>query len=191
MPKQALTNGEADALAVRNRKWSPLLRLPAELRNRIFEYAFVVRIVRFNFVSTESRYPADFLAYPPITAGARDISSLLRRTIVCRQIHSETAILPVKLNTFVVDIIELVDMVNAMPKEVQDQIHSLRIDSRRHRVKDTVIQYISNLAKLPSLRKISVLVSPFPNPANQLIVKALRKWAGEDATVEISCVLRD
>ncbi|KAF2831037.1 hypothetical protein CC86DRAFT_401596 [Ophiobolus disseminans] len=31
---------EADALSLRNRRGSPLLRLPAELRNRIYDHVF-------------------------------------------------------------------------------------------------------------------------------------------------------
>jgi hypothetical protein len=82
----------------RNQEQCPLLRLPAELRNKIYEYAlsgFQIHIDR-----------------DPITCQIRARHALLKETndrhaqfqaltTTCRQIHQESQPLPVTLNEFV------------------------------------------------------------------------------------------
>ena len=72
----------------RNQTESPLLRLPGELRNKIYEYALsqsIFQIVWYNHYGdhlVRTFYPLD-LAYLPKT---------------CRQIYQETLLLPTSLN---------------------------------------------------------------------------------------------
>jgi len=78
-------NAEATAANQRN---SPLLRLPAELRNLVYRYALGDRTL---ILSTRNR--------KTLRLRRRDTPafSLLA---VCTQIHSEAALLPYSLNTF-------------------------------------------------------------------------------------------
>ncbi|KAF3046585.1 hypothetical protein E8E12_011066 [Didymella heteroderae] len=78
---------------VRKNQDSPLLRLPPEIRNRIWEYTLEHSIFRAipNFGSSE---PAKFESPPEEPA----IGVTLFRT--CRQIYSEAASMPFKLNAF-------------------------------------------------------------------------------------------
>lgn len=185
MPKQALTNQEADALYLRNQTESPLLRLPRELRNEIFENAFHVGTVHFPFVSTHG----DILRLlqhnaAPITSGAKLISTILRCTTVCRQIRAETAALPVKLNAFAVDISELVDMVKSLPKKFRDEIHTVKIGARYRYGAAVMIQEISKMPQLPSLRKL--MVRPLNHKGceiDKLVKNCLCKWAGVNVEI--------
>jgi hypothetical protein len=76
-----------------------LLQLAAELRNKIFEYAFheqhiVVRRLSNNkicLIFQPHDYPASH-RYP--------LSDMFAKTRLCCQICAETAILPVRLNRF-------------------------------------------------------------------------------------------
>ncbi|OAL02941.1 hypothetical protein IQ06DRAFT_303570 [Phaeosphaeriaceae sp. SRC1lsM3a] len=185
MPQQALTNQEADALYLRNQTESTLLRLPPELRNEFFENAFHVGTVHFPFASTHGDIlqPLQHNA-APITSGARLIPTLLRRTTMCRQIRAEIAALPVKLNAFAVDISELVDMVNSLPKVVRDEIHTVKIGARDHYGADVMIQEISKTPQLPSLRKL--MVRPLNHKGceiDKLVKNCLCKWAGENVDI--------
>jgi len=76
-----------------NQRNSPLLRLPAELRNQIYKYALGGHIVLLG-TTHELVYPRKPRLYPeePISHFA-----LLR---VCSQIHAEAALLPYSLNIF-------------------------------------------------------------------------------------------
>ncbi|KAH7377914.1 hypothetical protein DE146DRAFT_200036 [Phaeosphaeria sp. MPI-PUGE-AT-0046c] len=162
MPTHALTGEEADILAVRNQTMSPILCLPAELRNRNLEYAFDIGTVRFKSVSTHTNLTRPLItlhvATIHIDAGAKIISILLRRTTVCRQIRAETAALPIKLNAFAVDISQLVDM-------------------------GVIMLEIDKLAKLPSLYKLMLRPIMFPEQTSKLVKNFLCKGAGENAEI--------
>lgn len=75
--------------AQRNLKKSPLLRLPPEVRHRIFEYALsggYITLVGFKNVSRA------------VVAGGR--KNLFALSRVCRQTYVETALMPFALTTF-------------------------------------------------------------------------------------------
>ncbi|KAF3001554.1 hypothetical protein E8E13_009737 [Curvularia kusanoi] len=76
-----------DAIAVRNQAQSPLLRLPAELRNKIYNY------YPFLFLELDQLHPDYY-------SGEHNFFAL---STVCRQLHSETALLPFSLNSLVVE----------------------------------------------------------------------------------------
>jgi hypothetical protein len=76
----------------RNRSESPLLRLPAELRNQIFEYALHEHTGRTFQVDKRNIHEGRFLKKPAFNA-----LDLLQ---VSRQVYAETAALPVRRNTY-------------------------------------------------------------------------------------------
>ncbi|KAF2030008.1 hypothetical protein EK21DRAFT_66407 [Setomelanomma holmii] len=78
-----------------NNQNSPLLRLPPELRNKIWRYVLGGNVLRWTLVSS-SRYSLKYRMAPP--PGQIILGLDLLRT--CRQIYAETALLPYQLNTF-------------------------------------------------------------------------------------------
>ncbi|CAE7000757.1 hypothetical protein CFE70_001059 [Pyrenophora teres f. teres 0-1] len=68
---------------------SPLLRLPAELRNQIYEYALGGHIFYF-YTECSNEYPHDRFFHNDIAL-----------VYVCRQLNAETALLPYALNSFI------------------------------------------------------------------------------------------
>ncbi|KAF2253551.1 hypothetical protein BU26DRAFT_560846 [Trematosphaeria pertusa] len=87
------------AITLTNQLQSPLLRLPGELRNRI--YALVLGGMEIYAVEGGSK---DIIAvgqpagtYP---TKLRCLRNFLALTAVCRQIHAESALLPYELNSF-------------------------------------------------------------------------------------------
>jgi hypothetical protein len=81
---------DIDGSTLRNQKDSPLLRLPAELRNQIYAYTFknlkVRTATRFGpYPSYEPGYCCVLLPY--------HVSALLNSATACRQIHIETDLL--------------------------------------------------------------------------------------------------
>jgi hypothetical protein len=97
-----------------NARLSPLLRLPAELRNQIFSYALGGYNIHFQIVR-EARDPlVPFqvlrmervfdIRRPKHESGltSEEKSSFLNLTLVSRQIYTETGLLPFVANTFVI-----------------------------------------------------------------------------------------
>ncbi|KAF3001976.1 hypothetical protein E8E13_007635 [Curvularia kusanoi] len=87
-------------ISQRNREQSPLLRLPGELRNRIYEFAIgghVVDVLHRYFIQDR------FISTLPVR-GPKDASEkflrLLNLAHTCRQLYEETRLLPYALNIF-------------------------------------------------------------------------------------------
>jgi hypothetical protein len=76
--------------ARQNQRDSPLLRLPAELRNQIFRYALGGET--WNFVVRESNRHR--------VRNCSGFQHALALLAVCRQIYAETALLPFSLGSF-------------------------------------------------------------------------------------------
>jgi hypothetical protein len=79
---------------LRNQKESPLLRLPGELRNKIYEYAYGGMIIQTH--TDDKSYPIfeqQSLAILPFST-----NDLLTSTMVCRQFHSEVGVIPLLRN---------------------------------------------------------------------------------------------
>ncbi|KAJ4287295.1 beta transducin [Kalmusia sp. IMI 367209] len=98
-PVRFLSNGLLDVdckegkysdLAQKNQLVSPFLQLPAEVRNRIYE--FVLSDEKFE-ISHENQYLI-------IGKSERKKRAYLALLLVSRQIYAETALLPFSLNTF-------------------------------------------------------------------------------------------
>lgn len=77
-------------IAIRNQNQSPILRLPAEIRNKVYKYVLGGRIYRFKDAIDRGRAVLD-------TKGERHILGLL---LVCHQTYSEASLLPYSLNKF-------------------------------------------------------------------------------------------
>ena len=75
---------------------SPLLRLPGEVRNRIYEYALGGEEVCCSYYKRPYLRPGQ----PNRTGKEKYPLSLLMLPQVCRQIHAESALLPYHLNDF-------------------------------------------------------------------------------------------
>lgn len=81
--------------SIANAANSPLLRLPAELRNEIFAYVYTDAVYHLG--------PTDYYGEP--RADLRGSEACLRRrevhlSLVCRQVHAEIALLPYELGDF-------------------------------------------------------------------------------------------
>jgi hypothetical protein len=79
---------------------SPLLCLPGELRNQIYEYAFGGHLIEFGH---ESRSRIGVRYCYARRFGMSNWSDLLSQTTVCRQIYEEMHLLPFALNTVFID----------------------------------------------------------------------------------------
>ncbi|KAF2847868.1 hypothetical protein T440DRAFT_537739 [Plenodomus tracheiphilus IPT5] len=90
----------------RNQQKSSLLRLPPELRNRIYSYAYSEDRVEV-YKSDGSRWdPSQVDAWtherssPYENLGIMDLLTVLATTAVCRQIYARAHLLPFRLNIF-------------------------------------------------------------------------------------------
>jgi len=76
---------------------SPLLRLPAELRNMIFAYVYTGTAYGFDdTIKITGRTQPSFTGYVRLLNLKRRVGL----SLVCRQTHDETALLPYKLGIF-------------------------------------------------------------------------------------------
>ncbi|KAL8721886.1 MAG: hypothetical protein Q9225_001522 [Loekoesia sp. 1 TL-2023] len=97
----------------RNSASSPLLRLPSEIRNKIYEYALGGNHLEVDYEPHEHKYKTIKKQryrthyggglYHECAGEGDDIPSSLHLGLlrVCRQIYGEAALLPYALNTFV------------------------------------------------------------------------------------------
>jgi hypothetical protein len=88
------------ASSTEQNKQSPLLSLPAEIRNRIYRYA----IGHHKFQMVKTMYK-DYYELRCISGGRSDNQPGIWNEIhnlprTCRQLHKETRLLPYTLNTF-------------------------------------------------------------------------------------------
>jgi len=80
-----------------NRQRSPLLRLPAELRNKIYEYALGGMELRISY-RTRKFALLSALSYDP-SVSLTPLHRFVGLTLVSRQLYAETKILPFDLCT--------------------------------------------------------------------------------------------
>lgn len=76
---------------------SPLLRLPAELRNMIFGWVF--RDVEYGLADTYLPQDGILSMHIVNTFGSHTLHDLIL-LLICRQVHAETALLPYSLGSF-------------------------------------------------------------------------------------------
>jgi hypothetical protein len=86
----------------RNARESPLLRLPAELRNRIYDLVLYEGDYNFasHFYIKDDQDQDDFLNFEGFKVDPK-VPNRLGLIRTCRQLYAETVLLPFSLNTFV------------------------------------------------------------------------------------------
>ncbi|KAF2847889.1 hypothetical protein T440DRAFT_509903 [Plenodomus tracheiphilus IPT5] len=196
---------KADALTLLNQKNSPFLRLPSEIRNLI--YGFVVEGVitrSFNpkslhFTSTTCSHATPTQKFDSDDESPARFISLLS---VCRQINSETYILPFKLNAFgSFRIQDLGDYLNEFAPWQRNAITTVRFISQNLCPKpgqlscgcdlcvylvhddEAIREAFATLPDLPSLKRIVVVESgsgseKLPGEAAIRECKLAGIWAG-------------
>ncbi|KAF2132694.1 hypothetical protein P153DRAFT_363982 [Dothidotthia symphoricarpi CBS 119687] len=112
--------GDEKELVNSNRN-SPLLRLPPELRNRIWSHVLGGKIFRASYQRPGQKYK---LRSPPTEPD--NCMSLLQ---TCRQIYSEGALMPLSLNTFTIESPRCMKRLQKCLKEYQrKQIVSIQLE---------------------------------------------------------------
>jgi hypothetical protein len=144
-----------------NQSDSPFLRLPAEVRNRIYEYALGSQTINIGYETYEEEQPVfkyHCTVFSRMTNPFKErqqhyvkISkgfTLLNN--ICRQLYLETAVLPYKLSTIAFDSNNI--MVNFL-------LHEQRLSrSQRHGFKQIIVRNClpgaNMLTYLPNLEKV-------------------------------------
>ncbi|KAF1974250.1 hypothetical protein BU23DRAFT_112915 [Bimuria novae-zelandiae CBS 107.79] len=91
---------ESLEIASRNSHQSPLLRLPAELRMKIYEFALAEGTVKVEMVNPPgSIYALTSMACRVIRVVSKE-RNLLALLYVCRQVNHEAYLIPFKVNRF-------------------------------------------------------------------------------------------
>ena len=108
---------------MRNQKSSPFLRLPPELRNKIYEYAIGGHVIKLFESTKKPHYNMLSQADGHYTALANP--AVLSKT--CRQLHRETALLPYSLNTFHGRTRRIHKFLKGLTMAQREQIKSLEI----------------------------------------------------------------
>ncbi|KAI8940022.1 hypothetical protein NX059_003744 [Plenodomus lindquistii] len=86
-------------ILLRNRRESPLLRLPAELRNKIYEYALgSYELLIITGPYGKKKYL--MVKRPMHTVPSESLGNFLALTRTCRQINTETDRIPYAINQF-------------------------------------------------------------------------------------------
>ncbi|KAI4676687.1 uncharacterized protein J4E84_009522 [Alternaria hordeiaustralica] len=93
------TEEQQEEATQHNATASPLLRLPAEIRNMIFAYALSHGDIELNVVPRIQNAPSRKGCWKHLNWPIPVNISLI---YACQQIHFETALLPYELNVFVV-----------------------------------------------------------------------------------------
>ncbi|EDU50752.1 hypothetical protein PtrSN002B_003059 [Pyrenophora tritici-repentis] len=131
-PRVALSKDDADRLTLQNQQESLFLRLPGELRNRIYEYAFSEQCILVGR-SLSSRLQ---LAVEPNGFSPRDqykiprynFTRLLAIAMTCRQVYAETALLIFRLNDFRFHHVETIkQFLDSVPAAKRRAITALRL----------------------------------------------------------------
>ena len=148
-----------DALTRQNRLLSPLLRLPGEIRNIIYTYAFTEQcILVCRAVLPRFQLRVEPSGYPKTTTRRYPLYQLLNQRAVCRQIYSETTGLIFRSNEFRFLHVEIIThFVCDMPRVHRDQIENVRLAFYASPT-DVFIREFGNcgLDKLRGLKKVVV-----------------------------------
>lgn len=177
---------------VRNQQQSPLLRLPPELRNKIYVLAIESREI---YVTSPGRRctlvfsrrvpsPTGFSIPLYSVLSPRDFVALPQ---VCRQLHHETASLHFALNTWCGGDRDLLCFF-ARCKASKQFIQSLSISViRRGRdvLDPEVMRFLQVLPQLPRLKSVIIRTSP---ATRQCFIEEVQRLCGDDVFVQ--CVFK-
>ncbi|KAI8940197.1 hypothetical protein NX059_003903 [Plenodomus lindquistii] len=150
-------SGKYFKITQQNARKSPLLRLPAEIRNQIWDM-----VVGNNICDVRHGRWIDG-AYESKSYQVSNFHASLPQT--CRQIFAETSLLPYQLSDFFFDITEVV-WINQLPKYAQHNIRRIHIEAEalywmefNGGAANDVVRAISTL--LLGLKHVVVLVSDY------------------------------
>jgi hypothetical protein len=173
---------------LRNQVASPLLRLPAELRNRIYAYALAIDTpirIAVNFSGGPTRLQAtvedDYLwQYKTFdrTFSIRRLSEIQTLTAACHQIRAETALLRYTVNDFAIEEIDLAHGLENLPKEVCEGVRVLWLGLEDHVWPEASVYW---LRRLPRLEK--VVVNSVWAGAGDIVRDAIRRYVGREIEV--------
>ncbi|CAN9339028.1 unnamed protein product [Alternaria sp. RS040] len=121
MTQETKTKAAHARITAANQRNSPLLRLPAELRNRVYEYALGGHEIWVTTPIPETKTKIYLDRWGDVPA-----FTLLK---VCSQIYAEAALLPYSLNTFFFNGKLSLDLfVKEFPKSATQAIRRLMLD---------------------------------------------------------------
>jgi hypothetical protein len=178
----------------RNQQSSILLRLPAELRNNIYSLVLGGKYITIAgwgsyWVQSKSLDDCYALMCPPEEPeftwhkfeSSKHLLSLLH---TCRQVHSETRLLPFALNVFTVETLPVLGKWTANLGPRINAIHTVRISSEDHRKPNgCALEYLRLYTGLKEL-EVSVAGYHLPNYEDGLRWN-LRGIVGEHIVLEL------
>jgi hypothetical protein len=153
---------------MRNKQDSPLLCLPAELRNRIYELALGgLRLQVFNIRNGTKDYHSHYIAARDEEPHSRckELHRLTALTLVCRQLYTETNILPFRLNAVHVSSDTISHLVTVLSEAQRNAIFTLRTNY-------VEIQYLRSANFLPLLAQLGSL--------KRVIVEGWKAWMPQE-----------
>ncbi|KAF2034146.1 hypothetical protein EK21DRAFT_85595 [Setomelanomma holmii] len=204
-----------ETITADNKTPSALLRLPGEIRNRIYEYAFCVEHIDGQWCTSSSGVPS-FSLCATIGDNMTSISAVLEPLQTCRQFYHEAALLPFVVNDFQVNGAHMEYMISALPLRVRRVIETLRLEDDgiceqgyhrrgeprlRKRMHDPETIRLVWWKELPALKRVE-MVAPFVDEPRSLAremdydglreSKLLRRrtfgfWRGWLGLVQLSC----
>jgi hypothetical protein len=107
---------------MQNRQSSPLLRLPPELRNQIYEYVLGGEI--YYLLDSSGRMILIKNRYNGARRPQKHCFALLE---TCRQLHAETASLPSSLNTFASSSLTIANFFSKLTTAQQEAVKGVRL----------------------------------------------------------------
>jgi hypothetical protein len=181
---------------------SPLLRLPAELRNHIWDYVLTLqRPIGVHRLMTLSSYDdpdKDICFEIPNKADMEahgDFAPLFHLSQVCRDLRAETSGLVYSANVFAVEVADLEEFLHQLHANARLAIKALALRTNRQHDKDSHVlerrfcrlrRNLGALAQLPSLEKIFLPNYGTPGASVEDWEEAVLSSAG--ARVEVKMV---
>ena len=166
-----------------NPPMSPLLRLPAELRNLIYSYVFAHQTIE--------PVPELWRQRNDTTIRVHNVLTLLR---VNRQLHAETRLLPYQNTTFVFTSTYALDAFVARRSQEQlDFIQSVQINLMLQDEKFWEPEQFRSLSRMPALKHIDVVDVQEQCANKEWRAKRLRRMAEciREWRPEVRIVARD
>jgi hypothetical protein len=168
----------------RNANRSPLLRLPRELRNLIFDFLFNgLTIQVLHGLKTLPVYRSGTWARQPFY-----VHNLVEITTVCRQIRAETSLLPFQRSEFFFSSWKsLAHMARKLTSQQQEAVRTARMSIvapfDRHKVEDAGLRFFTGLDRFT----ISMLPDAYLRSSMELVQsgyrEGIRRAVGRDVEV--------
>ncbi|KAH6629090.1 hypothetical protein C7974DRAFT_393824 [Boeremia exigua] len=163
-----------DDIFICNQLESPFLRLPGEVRNRIYEYALGGKVISYNQHHSHSIDADYYRQHGYGTPEPHTVSTLLHLTATCRQIHAETDLHIFKYNEFLINTSTVLQsFVEALSQRQLSAIRTYIWPQRSGYVTDEMME------QLVGMRKILVAMQGDGQIASDFWIP------GEDATPRV------